>query len=123
MHDVVEGSAVRLADRCQRAVGATEGDEIGADAVVGEPEDAAGEVLVVDGGVSRPDNGETTCDMGAYEFNDLPDKDLGLDNMPTNSTVNATSPQGAHGGRRGQSGALGYLPPTPEPVSRDVDDR
>jgi hypothetical protein len=46
-------------------------------------------------GVSRPDNGETTCDMGAYEFVDLPDHDLALTNVPANITVDATSPQGA----------------------------
>jgi hypothetical protein len=46
-------------------------------------------------GNARPDNGETTCDMGAYEFSDPVDNDLGLTNMPSNITTNATSPQGA----------------------------
>ncbi len=46
-------------------------------------------------GVSRPDNGETTCDMGAYEFVDPVDKDLSLTNMPATITTDATSPQGA----------------------------
>jgi len=46
-------------------------------------------------GVSRPDNGETTCDMGAYEFVDPPDHDLALTNVPANITTNATGPQGA----------------------------
>jgi hypothetical protein len=52
-------------------------------------------------GDPRPDNGETTCDMGAYEFAD--DNDLGLTNMPGNITTNATSPQGA---------VVTYTPPT-----------
>jgi hypothetical protein len=46
-------------------------------------------------GTTRPDNGETSCDMGAYEFTDPVDNDLGLSNMPSNITTNATSPQGA----------------------------
>ena len=46
-------------------------------------------------GVSRPDNSESSCDIGAYEFVDPVDKDLGLTNMPTNITVDATSPSGA----------------------------
>ncbi len=46
-------------------------------------------------GVSRPDNAETTCDIGAYEFVDPVDNDLGLTNMPANITTNATSAQGA----------------------------
>jgi hypothetical protein len=54
-------------------------------------------------GDSRPDNGESTCDMGAYEFSDPVDNDLGLSNMPTNITTNATSPQGA---------TVTYTPPT-----------
>jgi hypothetical protein len=53
--------------------------------------------------MTRPDNAETTCDMGAYEFIDPVDKDLGLANMPANLTVNATSPQGA---------SVSYTPPT-----------
>jgi hypothetical protein len=44
-------------------------------------------------GVIRPDNGETTCDIGAYEFVD--DTDLSLTNLPANITVNASSPNGA----------------------------
>jgi hypothetical protein len=54
-------------------------------------------------GNTRPDNGESTCDMGAYEFSDQVDKDLGLTNMPSNITTNATSPQGA---------VVTYTPPT-----------
>jgi HYR domain len=56
-------------------------------------------------GVSRPGDGESACDMGAYEFTgtDLRDQDLGLSNMPTNITTNATSPQGA---------VVTYTPPT-----------
>ncbi len=46
-------------------------------------------------GVARPDDGETTCDMGAYESNYSSDSDLGLSNMPANITTNATDPQGA----------------------------
>jgi hypothetical protein len=46
-------------------------------------------------GDPRPDNAESSCDMGAYEFSDWVDTDLGLSNMPTNITTNATSPQGA----------------------------
>ena len=46
-------------------------------------------------GVSRPDTGESTCDVGAYEFVDPTDNDLGLAGVPANSTVDATSPQGA----------------------------
>jgi hypothetical protein len=47
-------------------------------------------------GFLRPDGSETTCDMGAYESGaQLPDHDLGLTNMPSNITTNATSPQGA----------------------------
>jgi HYR domain len=48
-------------------------------------------------GVSRPDDGESACDMGAYEFTgtDLRDQDLGLTGLPAPITVNATSPQGA----------------------------
>jgi hypothetical protein len=44
-------------------------------------------------GVSRPDNQETLCDIGAYETVD--DADLALTTVPANITVNATSPQGA----------------------------
>ncbi len=33
-------------------------------------------------GNGRPDTGESRCDMGAYEFGDPADKDLGLSNMP-----------------------------------------
>ena len=54
-------------------------------------------------GDARPDNGETTCDIGAYEFQDPVDNDLGLTNMPGNITTNATSPQGA---------VVTYAPPT-----------
>ncbi|MGI9057154.1 MAG: choice-of-anchor Q domain-containing protein [Ktedonobacteraceae bacterium] len=54
-------------------------------------------------GTTRPDNGETACDMGAYEFSDPVDNDLGLTNMPGNITTNATSPQGA---------VVTYAPPT-----------
>ncbi len=54
-------------------------------------------------GNARPDNGESTCDMGAYEFSDPVDNDLGLSNMPSNITTNATSPQGA---------TVTYTPPT-----------
>jgi hypothetical protein len=54
-------------------------------------------------GVTRPDNGETNCDMGAYESNYPPDSDLGLTNLPSNITTNATSPQGA---------VVTYTPPT-----------
>jgi HYR domain len=55
-------------------------------------------------GVTRPDDGETTCDIGAYEFVDPPpDSDLGLTNVPANITVDATSPQGA---------VVTYTPPT-----------
>jgi hypothetical protein len=46
-------------------------------------------------GQGRPDTGESRCDMGAYEFADPADKDLGLSNMPADLTVNATSPKGA----------------------------
>ncbi len=46
-------------------------------------------------GNTRPDNGETACDMGAYEFSDPVDNDLRLSNIPSNITTNATSPQGA----------------------------
>jgi hypothetical protein len=46
-------------------------------------------------GNTRPDNGESTCDMGAYEFSDPVDHDLALTNLPSNITTNATSPQGA----------------------------
>ncbi|HEX6553436.1 MAG TPA: HYR domain-containing protein [Ktedonobacteraceae bacterium] len=44
-------------------------------------------------GVTRPDDNETACDIGAYESSY--DDDLGLINVPSNITVNATSPQGA----------------------------
>ena len=55
-------------------------------------------------GVSRPDNGETACDIGAYEYQDpVSDKDLALTNVPANLTVNATSPAGA---------VVTYSPPT-----------
>jgi hypothetical protein len=46
-------------------------------------------------GTTRPDNGEISCDMGAYEFSDPVDHDLALTNMPNNITTNATSSQGA----------------------------
>ena len=51
-------------------------------------------------GMTRPDDSETSCDIGAYESKDT---DLGLKNMPANLTVNATSPQGA---------VVTYTPPT-----------
>src|SRR5205823_8048891 len=54
-------------------------------------------------GNGRPDTGESRCDMGAYEFADPADKDLGLSNMPADLTVNATSPTGA---------VVTYTPPT-----------
>ena len=53
-------------------------------------------------GVSRPDDGETACDIGAYESNYV-DNDLALTNMPGNITTDATSPQGA---------VVTYTPPT-----------
>lgn len=46
-------------------------------------------------GVRRLDNGEASCDVGAYEYVDPVDKDLALSNVPANMTVNATSPAGA----------------------------
>ena len=46
-------------------------------------------------GTARPDDGETTCDMGAYESNYPSDNDLGLTNLPANITTDATGPQGA----------------------------
>jgi HYR domain len=61
-------------------------------------------------GVSRLDNGESTCDMGAYEFVDPPDHDLALTNVPANITVNATSSQGA---------TVTYTPPTATDESGD----
>jgi hypothetical protein len=54
-------------------------------------------------GDPRPDNGETACDVGAYEFSDPVDNDLRLTNMPSNITTNATSPQGS---------VVTYTPPT-----------
>jgi hypothetical protein len=60
--------------------------------------------------VSRPDNAETTCDMGAYEFTDPVDHDLGLSGLPANITVDATSPQGA---------VVTYTPPTATDESGD----
>jgi hypothetical protein len=55
-------------------------------------------------GLPRPDDSETTCDIGAYESGAaLPDTDLALRNMPANITTNATSPQGA---------VVTYTPPT-----------
>ena len=45
-------------------------------------------------GVSRPDDSEPTCDIGADESNYPPDGDLGL-TVPAPITTNATSPQGA----------------------------
>lgn len=53
-------------------------------------------------GMTRPDDGETACDMGAYE-SDYVDNDLALTNMPGNITTDATSPQGA---------VVTYTPPT-----------
>jgi hypothetical protein len=46
-------------------------------------------------GNGRPDTGESSCDMGAYEFADPADNDLGLSNMPADLPVNASSPKGA----------------------------
>jgi HYR domain/FIMAH domain len=46
-------------------------------------------------GQGRPDTGESKCDMGAYEFADPADKDLGLANLPADLTVNASNPNGA----------------------------
>ncbi|TMD75182.1 MAG: HYR domain-containing protein [Chloroflexi bacterium] len=54
-------------------------------------------------GQGRPDTGESSCDMGAYEFADPADNDLGLSNMPADLKVNATSPKGA---------VVTYTPPT-----------
>jgi hypothetical protein len=54
-------------------------------------------------GVTRPDNGESACDIGAYEFVDPVDADLALTNAPANITTNATSPAGA---------VVTYTPPT-----------
>ena len=54
-------------------------------------------------GEPRPDAGEGTCDIGAYEFQDPVDHDLALTNGPANITANATSPQGA---------VVTYTPPT-----------
>ena len=45
-------------------------------------------------GMSRPDDTETTCDIGAYESAPA-DSDLGLSGLPANVTTDATSPQGA----------------------------
>ncbi|HJT57966.1 MAG TPA: right-handed parallel beta-helix repeat-containing protein [Ktedonobacteraceae bacterium] len=53
-------------------------------------------------GVTRPDDGEAACDMGAYE-SDYVDNDLALTNMPGNITTDASSPQGA---------VVTYTPPT-----------
>jgi len=61
-------------------------------------------------GVSRPDNGESKCDIGAYEFSDPVDKDLGLSGLPSTITVDATSPQGA---------VVTYTPPTATDESGD----
>lgn len=54
-------------------------------------------------GVARMDNGEAYCDIGAYEYQDPIDKDLALTNVPSNMTVDATSPAGA---------TVSYTPPT-----------
>ena len=61
-------------------------------------------------GDTRPDNAETTCDMGAYEFIDPVDSDLALTNVPSAITVDATSPHGA---------AVTYTPPTATDESGD----
>ncbi len=43
-------------------------------------------------GFPRPDDSETTCDIGAYESGAaLPDDDLALTNMPANITTDATT--------------------------------
>jgi hypothetical protein len=46
-------------------------------------------------GNARPDDAESTCDIGAYESNSPPDSNLGLSNVPADITVDASSPQGA----------------------------
>ncbi len=52
----------------------------------------------------RPDDSETTCDIGAYESGaKLRDNDLALTNVPANITTNATGSQGA---------VVTYTPPT-----------
>jgi hypothetical protein len=61
-------------------------------------------------GVSRPDNAETTCDMGAYEFTDPVDHDLGLSGLSATITMDATSPHGA---------VVTYTPPTATDESGD----
>ncbi len=54
-------------------------------------------------GVTRPDDGESACDIGAYEFVDPVDDDLGLSNISNDITANAASPAGA---------VVTYTPPT-----------
>jgi hypothetical protein len=54
-------------------------------------------------GFTRPNDTESTCDIGAYESGAQLDNDLGLKNLPSNITTNATSPQGA---------VVTYTPPT-----------
>lgn len=43
-------------------------------------------------GITRPDDSETTCDIGAYETNF--DDNLGISGLPANITTNATSGKG-----------------------------
>jgi len=45
-------------------------------------------------GVSRPDDTEASCDIGAYESTFV-DNDLSLSGLPADITTDATSPQGA----------------------------
>ncbi|HEU0026642.1 MAG TPA: HYR domain-containing protein [Ktedonobacterales bacterium] len=56
-------------------------------------------------GYVRPDDGETKCDIGAYEADASapPDADPDLSNVPTDITAEATGPSGA---------AVTYTPPT-----------
>lgn len=60
-------------------------------------------------GITRPDKGETSCDIGAYEYVD-PDQDLSL-SQPGNITASATSAQGA---------TIGYTMPTASDESGDT---
>ncbi len=53
-------------------------------------------------GVSRPDDAEASCDIGAYE-SAFVDNDLGLSGLPAPITTDATSSQGA---------VVTYTPPT-----------
>ena len=60
-------------------------------------------------GATRPDDSETTCDIGAYESAYV-DNDLGLSGLPATITINATSPHGA---------VVTYTPPTAVDESGD----